>query len=530
MEKGLALKARLHESQGGTCYICLKPLDLVGEKSEIDHIVPRARGGKDDDHNFALTHDMCNRQKLDADLRVARCLAVYEDIKKACGETSPNRPNLKDFLERFGGARRRARVRVKDGFVEVFQSQGSDPLRLPVFTDPMSGMRSFSADFTIDRLFHDDRINPRAVGSRVRGLIDEFLGKRPQLHPLLAWIQVSECTSEDVEVKVFDGQHKAVAQLLLGVKTLPVRVFVNPDVQVLLEANTRAGTVLRQVAFDKSVQRSLGSQLYWEKVDDYRKATKRLEGDASFSEQDLVRFFKGEARDIRKYIVDDVRASVMQSPENKLKGYVEFGGKSTEKPLAYINIERTFFALFVFREPLEIPMDRGFDAGENPRQLEKEQLIRLMNLFAEEVLMGKYDPDRGTYRVEEGVRNGDSIPEPHLRAVRLTREEVLYNLLRLVRDCIKRFFLMQQGGVMVEQDELFHRPFPETLWDLLRRLLRSFGALPIWVNKDRTVSSSVFGGKPPYDFWKTIIETGLAPSGMAVLAKPVVLDDLLIGS
>jgi hypothetical protein len=63
-------------------------------------------------------------------------------------------------------------------------------------------------------------------------------------------------------VKVFDGQHKAAAQILLGARELPVRVFVEPDVNVLLQANTNAGGKLRQVAFDVAVMRHLERALF----------------------------------------------------------------------------------------------------------------------------------------------------------------------------------------------------------------------------------------------------------------------------
>ena len=38
-------------------------------------------------------------------------------------------------------------------------------------------------------------------------------------------------------------------------RELPVRVFVEPDTNVLLQANTNAGGKLRQVAFDAAVMR-----------------------------------------------------------------------------------------------------------------------------------------------------------------------------------------------------------------------------------------------------------------------------------
>ena len=48
-------------------------------------------------------------------------------------------------------------------------------------------------------------------------------------------------------------------------------MFVNPDRDLLLTTNTNAGTTLRQVAFDKSVQRHLGSALFQDRVEKYRK-------------------------------------------------------------------------------------------------------------------------------------------------------------------------------------------------------------------------------------------------------------------
>jgi hypothetical protein len=45
-------------------------------------------------------------------------------------------------------------------------------------------------------------------------------------------------------------------------RALPVRVFIDPDPDTLITTNTNAGTTLKQVAFDKSVQRHLGSTLY----------------------------------------------------------------------------------------------------------------------------------------------------------------------------------------------------------------------------------------------------------------------------
>lgn len=515
------LIAKLHQIQGGLCFIGEEPLDLAQDKIEIDHIIPRAKGGKDDENNYALVCEFHNRNKSDADLRIARCMARYDRIKQQYTDKGPNRPNLGDFLNEMGGGRYEITARVDSNRFEYTLSEmGIAKREVPIYQDKLSGMSSVFLELPFEYVSHDERINPRAVGVRLRGLVEEFLDGRPQLHIALAW---GEINNGKIKAQVFDGQHKAVAQMLLGNRNILVRLFLNPDINVLLQANTNAGTTLRQVAFDKATQRYLGSQIFWEKVDEYRKITGRQEDDLGFSEQELLRFFKGEHREIRRYIVDDIRIGVIHHPLNRLKAYVEFGGRGQGKPLSYSTIEKTFFSMFIHKEPLAVPMNYRLEIGENPRDLEKQQLVELMNIIAEEIFEGQYDFDIGADKVEEKVRKGESIPDGHLRATRMSREEIVYNWLRYVHNLIRRYYLMR--GEVVEDDELFQHKFPAELWSLIRKLVRNLAALPVWVN--HALASTVFGGKQNYEFWKFIFETGKTQAGIPVLAKPLNLDELI---
>lgn len=515
------LIAKLHDLQKGLCFVGEEALSLATDELEIDHIIPRAKGGKDDENNYALTCEFHNRNKLDSDLRIARCMARYEKIKDLHSSKGPNRPNLGDFLNECGGSKfEMTAYSDLSVFEYTFSEIGITKRSTPVFKDKLSGMSSVYLELPVEYIFHDERINPRAVGSRLRGLLEEFLDKRPQLHVALAWGEFKE---GKIRAQMFDGQHKAVSQILLGNRNILTRLFLNPDLKVLLEANTNAGTSLRQIAFDKSTQRFLGSQIFWEKVDVYRKATSRQEDDLSFSEQDLVKFFKGEHREIRRYIVDDLRVAVTHHPQNRLKAYVEFSGRAKDKPLSYSTIEKTFFSSFIQKEPLLTPMNLRLEIGENPRELEKEQLVKLMNIIAEEIFEGQYDFDLGTDKIEEKIRKGENIPEGHLKATRLSKEEVIYNWLRYLHQLIKRYYLM--SGQVIEDDELFERKFSPDLWGLIRNLIRNLAALPLWVN--HSLSATIFGGKQNYDFWKIIFETGKSQSGQQVLAKPLNLDELI---
>lgn len=514
---------KLHLSQQGNCFICQQPIDLSvhAQSVDIDHVEPLKIGGVDGPANFALTHASCNRSKQASDLRVARVLATFEQIRALAG-ISGRGPDLSDVLTHFGGAKHDLGFSVDGDIVKYsFAELGDNSVRnVDLHTDKLSGLRYFFATLPIAYMHHDDRINPRSIGGSLSGLLEEFHRGRPQLHVALAWLASSTGPGT---VKVFDGQHKTTAQVLLGVGALPVRVFVEPNPDLLLTTNTNAGTALRQVAFDKSVQRRLGRSLFSDRVERYRAERGLDEADESFSERDLVTHFKGESREIRRYALDSVRAAITHHTDNKLLPYIEFGGKSTEKPLSYSTIEKTFLSFFVYPDVLDTPLNHRAEEGLNPRELEVSQVVALMNIVAEELLVGKFDLELGAARIEYKVQRGEDLPDHHVRAFRMMKEEILSAWLRYVRQIVQTYFNMM--GQPVDEARLFQHPFPAPLWDRLRSYVVNLSKLPAWVNKD--LSASVFGGKQSADFWREIFQTGKAPSGQQVLAAPINLMDMI---
>jgi hypothetical protein len=519
------LERRLHESQRGACFICDKPIDLVLHVNavDIDHVEPIKTGGKDIPDNFALTHASCNRSKQASDLRVARVLARFAKIRDELGPDNRG-PNLGDILGRHGGSCHDLPIHLKGNAVLISfpEMSRNEIIQVPLYNDELSGVDYFFAKLPIEYLFHDDRINPRAVGGSLNVLIDEFHKKRPQLHVALAWAELADGQGK-TQIRVFDGQHKATAQILLGARELPVRVFLNPDLDILLTTNTNAGTTLRQVAFDKSVQRHLGNALFVERVERYRKDRGLNAEDESFSEKDMVNHFKGEWREMRRYVLDAVRDGITHNPENKLKDYIDFGGKTKERPFSYSTIEKTFYSFFIYPDVLDTPLNYRIEEGENPRELEKEQILHLMNLIAEQLYVGHFDPSIGTSRIENRLQKGEDIPEPHLRAYRLAREEILYSWLRFIKHIVQNFFITT--GLPVKEERLFQYRFPQPLWESIEAFLESWRSLPLWVNRE--LSLSVFGGRQNYEYWQTIFESGKTPQGQQVLSSSINLMQMI---
>ncbi len=512
------LTKKLYDSQNGKCFICEEPIDLVLHKDslDIDHIVPLKVGGKDDPINFALAHSSCNRSKQDSNLEVARILKRFEKVKEAV-EGENRGPNLNDLLQRANGAKFKINFSKGNGTIKYSLSQLGDNkvYEIPIYKDELTNDEFFFVQLPIEYIYHDDEINPRSIGNNISKLVKEFFNKNPQLHISLGWTELKD--GEASEIKLFDGQHKAAAQILLGVRKIPVRVFVNPDKNKITLTNFHAGTTLRQVAFDKSVQRHLGNTLFSQRIKRYQVEHELEDDNLNFSERDLLNYFKGESREVKRYILDATRDSITYNPENKLRQFTELGGRSNTYPISYSTIEKTFYSFFIHQDVLITPINHKLEEGENPRVLEKEQITELMNMIADEIFINKFDLELGTYRIENKIQQGEEVPLPHLRGCRMSKEEIMYNWLRYVSQIIKNFYIMQ--GKPIQEDKLFQYKFPEPLWQKIRTFIKNLCGLPLWANRE--MSSTIFGGKQNYAFWQTIFESGKAPSNVQVLAQPI---------
>lgn len=513
------LTKKLHKIQNGTCYICQKQIDLSLHKGQtnIDHIIPLANGGKDQELNFALTHESCNKSKQDADLRVARVLAKLREIREDVNMHPDNgnkTASLKHVLLKYDGSKYEFPYKIEGGYLKYsFPGIGDNTIyESRIMTDYLSQEQSVFIEVPIEYIFHDELINPRGINSSINLLVKEFFKGNPQLHLSLARIV-------EGKIKIFDGQHKAVAQILLGNRKILLRVFLNPNVDRLIETNTNAGSKLRQIAFDKSIMRQLHNTLYADRIRKYQEDHHLSEDDYNFSEEQLVEHFKGEVN-LKKYIIDSAKHQITHSDDNQLKDYIDFEGRGKELPISYSSFEKTFLAKFLdSKRILSTPLNYRIDEGKNPRELEQKQLIQVLNIIAEEIYINKFNPEVGVFRLEQRiVNNKDSdISDEHLVAYRMGKEEIMYNWLEYLKRVIENFFA--NTGRMYDKGSEFQNEFPEQLWINITNFIRNLKELPLW--KDKSLSSTVFSGKQNYSYWETIFKTGKTIDGVQVLAQPL---------
>lgn len=524
------LTNKLNRIQSGKCFICQKPIDLELQSTNIDHIVPLKTRGKDAEENFGLTHESCNKSKLDANLNVARILHRLKDIQEEVFHVEGKAASLKHVLAAFGGSKFNFRYKINGNKLEYsFSEVGENNLKSnDIYEDRLTDKGGKSKEKTsfvevpIEYIFHDDIINPRGINTSISKLVKEFYKGNPQLHLSLARI-------DDGKLKIFDGQHKAVAQILLGTKRLLVRVFIDSDVDRLTETNTNAGSSLRQIAFDKSIMRQLNNTLYAERIKKYQDDHHMPEDDFNFSEQQLIDYFKGENVNVKKYIIDSIKHSVTHSKDNKLKDYIDFEGKAKEVPISYSAFSKAILEQLIdSKQFLDTPINYKSDEGLNPRELQINQIVGLLNVVANEIYAGKFKPEIGVYRIEQKIiqRKDADITDEHLSAFRISKEEVIFNWFIYLRKVIESYF--DNTGRVYEPNKLFMEKFDDQLWSNIRNFVKNLVLLPLW--KDRSMASTIFAGKNNYDYWKKIFETGKSPDGADVLAKPLNFMDMIKGN
>ncbi len=105
----------------------------------------------------------------------------------------------------------------------------------------------------------------------------------------------------------------------------------------------------------------------------------------------------------------------------------------------------------------------------------------------------------------------------------MSREEIMYNWLKYIKQIISNYFSMQ--GKPITDEKLFQYKFPEPLFDVLRIFIKNLRNLKIWV--DREMSKTVFSGKQNNQYWQMVFENGTTPQGLKVLSEPINLMEMI---
>ncbi len=188
---------RLWDHQTGKCYISAEPIDLQVHEVDLDHIIARSRGGKDDESNIGLALAHHNRSKGVRDLELQRRIfRFYKDLEERQNSAGRNELfTVGDLLQKIRGTGREVSV-VRSNSDETIQiswtsSEGAPKsMKLALVIDqsaaPLVRLSCFGRFPT--EIVHHSNLNPRSIHD-LEPMIEEFYYQHPQMQPSLAFFE-----------------------------------------------------------------------------------------------------------------------------------------------------------------------------------------------------------------------------------------------------------------------------------------------------------------------------------------------------
>lgn len=432
------------------CYICLKTLEGYSpEEIEFDHIYNYADGYSQDLSNFAPVH-------ASKDLRKLNC-------HKAKGRKSPYKYReelrIKSKLEKISGLKDLCQTAVQSVYSISYENKSItiNGNTLPLYNQKIANKDNLYFYHEIETKFieDDDKIQLRPLEPKILPMIFH-LKNSVQLLPSLGRLDSNSKT-----IKIFDGQHKAVAQIIgNNLSKIQCIIFINPDVNKLREVVYLAHSNFIQQRYKKSHIDAKLAEIYKQKIESFRK--KVGNPNAKYSETDIL---AGESKaNIRKFILASI-ISEIQLERSFVRDYAAQNRTDQKRhPILWQSIER-IVKKFCNLEPVS----EYSDSENNFRSDEIENICFILDQIEEYSIKNKWDPDNPeskyhqlsrTYYYRTAVNNWIN-----------TLEEAL------------RFALEQKQGVKIYGALCYRKPFSSEVRSRFISIVKKLFTHPLWVQE-----------------------------------------------
>jgi len=451
-------KKKVRDNYGNRCYICELPLDDYDDgEIQYDHIYAHfaeIAGGEELD-KFAPIHASSNPAKRNChggkgtnswfeykeEIRIKNKLSNISGLKDIC-------KNAKLCLFKM----------INDSEIEF------NGKRIPFYNQRLSGKDNFYFfdEVDIEYLENDDLIQLRPLEDKILPLT-LHLRSSMQLLPSLGRLDTKE-----KKIKIFDGQHKAVAQIVgNNKKSIPCIIFVNPDIPSLQATVFDAHSKFLQQRYKRSHIMDKIAEQYKAKVEQW----KAIHGDIPFSEMDIL---KGEHKpNRRRFILASILGELsscsvfIEANYNFEKDFVDTTKKkgARQNPMLWDNYERLIGILV----NLELISETA-DSLKNYRADEIDNLKFLLSLMYWYAIKDKWNPN-------------NSESEGHLLAVRYFYDKVFEVYCPILTKALRYSYEQKMDRALGEDEGLCYREqFSE---DIKKRFARIFDRLfnhGIWAN------------------------------------------------
>lgn len=442
-------KAEILERQGLRCFIDNHPVDDPSGM-EFDHIHPFSEGGESAPSNIGAVCKKHNREKG------SLSLSEYRDrlALRQFFEGSKKR-RLNDLLEdRLGSSKFGLDLitETEENSVKLFLDEGS--IEVPLQACPATGEKYFFALLPSRHLLNDTELQPRALEPERLWELYRHLRTHTQLAPSIGRLVRNK-------ILLFDGQHKAAAQVWARRPRVDCKIYLDPDVRRLKETNLTAHDKLRQMPFYTSTLLEKYADMAHEDWQAF------LETPGPKTEVAFLEFMRSKVNLTRAVALKRIRSviyrDILDHPGNKLRDYITEENRGRQNPLTMYRLEKTFFAEFIAPPPLT----DEFETDGYHRDEERENVVYLFNTITNKGLEGRWNPE--------------AADAAHKKAMRIFSAGALRAWVPHLRDAIAPALQLFQSE---ERRRIFYRDLSDNDRDVLNRLVERTFSHKIWEDPD----------------------------------------------
>jgi len=452
------------------------------DKVHFDHIRAFALSGQSELDNIAPMCEHHNKMKGMLPLQDFRIKLRLEEFFN-----QGNRLTLRDLLEymrktkdidSFGDS---VAITNQDGIISL--QHHSFSLQFQLQTCPQTGWKYFYGNLPMSILNSDDD-DDEHMGLQPRYLIFNKvfeMYRHLQIYPVL---QPSIGRIFKNNILLFDGQHKAAALLLNGRKTFDCKIYIEPDLRILNQANISAHDKFAQTRFFSSILiLKLGNQ-FGNDFDEYKNREdiekKTESGFLEFLEQKDTSLTRAERnKRFRSYLYK----SILEDESNKLKTYVSTSNRSSlEQPLTVDMLSKSILSCFLYTTPLSDDMF----SDKYKRESEFNNVISLMNML-NELALYSWNP------------KASSNDQAQIRLNRIFSSKSIMAWSELFRDAVCAKLEIHDSD---EKAKPFYRDFTDSDFSKIKSCLSRLLNWQMWnAPKDSEIDTVIAGSKSNLKDW-----------------------------
>jgi hypothetical protein len=456
-------KEEILSRHGRRCFVTGHPIG-EGEKIEFHHIKPY--------RDEKLTHidniaPVCEEHHKH--IGTMSLLEYRDKLEMTCFFQAANERKLDDVLkEKVQVYGQRIAYEIGDGSqIYITFSDGKSAV-LPLYGCPATGYKFFHAMIPAANIKNDFDLQPRQLEAPRMWDLYHHLANNTQL-------AASVCRLVDGQILLFDGQHKAAAQIWLGRPYVECKVYVEPDPQKLKETNLTAHEKLRQMPFYTSTLIRKYGDIFGMDWADY------ISYPGSKTEDGFVRFLvsskgknRGDAiKEIRLSLIKDILES--SDPKNEIVEFIAEENRTRKNPLTHSALHRTFFQEFLVPPPLKVEIE----SADDHRKQERDNIIRLFNIVAEETLKGQWNPQLKDAK--------------HKKAERIYLSGALRAWVPLLKDAVAQILQLYESD---EKEKIFFREIAEGNFELIRGRIKRLFSHKLWIDSNTEIDEKLKINEP----------------------------------